>query len=78
MLLNVMATHGVFILPKIKEVAGMARMIKTKFGLVSRTEACCLGELEQQLTASGWIRNHDDRVSHVLRCGEEVILLTKP
>lgn len=56
----------------------MARMIKTKFGLVSRTEACCLGELEQQLTASGWIRNHDDRVRHVLRCGEEVILLIKP
>ncbi|WAD02146.1 hypothetical protein ORR04_02805 [Levilactobacillus brevis] len=56
----------------------MGQMVNTKFGLVSRTEARCLGELEQQLTASGWIRNHDDRVSYVLRCGEEVILLTKP
>lgn len=28
----------------------MARMIKTKFGLVSSTEARCLGDLERWLT----------------------------
>ncbi|WP_157128261.1 hypothetical protein [Levilactobacillus brevis] len=34
----------------------MAQMVNTKFGLVSRTEARCLGELERQLKDGRWQR----------------------
>ncbi|MBU5273753.1 hypothetical protein ACLOB7_09565 [Levilactobacillus brevis] len=39
----------------------MARMIKTKFGLVSRTEARCLGDLERQLKDGWWQRKKPQR-----------------
>lgn len=33
----------------------MAKMINSKFGLVSRTEARCLGELERELKDGQWV-----------------------
>lgn len=39
----------------------MARMIKTKFGLVSPTEARCLDDLERQLKDGRWQRKKPQR-----------------
>ncbi|MFW2884804.1 hypothetical protein ACN50C_10375 [Levilactobacillus brevis] len=39
----------------------MGQMVNTKFGLVSRTEARCLGELESQLKDGRWQREKPQR-----------------
>lgn len=39
----------------------MGQMVNTKFGLVSRTEARCLGELERQLKDGRWKRKKPQR-----------------
>ena len=39
----------------------MGQMVNTKFGLVSHTEACCLGELERQLKDGRWQRKKPQR-----------------
>ncbi|WP_338757144.1 hypothetical protein [Levilactobacillus brevis] len=39
----------------------MAKMMKTKFGLVSSTEARCLGDLERQLKDGRWQRKKPQR-----------------
>lgn len=39
----------------------MARMLKTKFGLVSPVEARCLGDLERQLKDGRWQRKKPQR-----------------
>lgn len=39
----------------------MGQMVNTKFGLVSHTEARCLGELERQLKDGRWQRKNPQR-----------------
>lgn len=39
----------------------MGQMVNTKFGLVSRTEARCLGDLERQLKDGRWQRKKPQR-----------------
>lgn len=39
----------------------MGQMVNTKFGLVSRTEARCLGDLERQLKDGRWQRKRPQR-----------------
>lgn len=39
----------------------MGQMVNTKFGLVSRTEARCLGDLERQLKDGQWKRKRSER-----------------